>query len=145
MINDRPDGVGRNSLRGESTWDIRQASMSKIFGFGGPRTTDGGNQGGGNQGGGGFRGPNNQQGGGGGGFQGGGNQGGGGFQGGGFRGNNNNGNNSRYQIEFAVSAQNPLNRVIWSGYTGNLRSPFFGTATTINPARKVTFNTSFRF
>jgi len=154
VVNDRFDGVGRNSLRGESTWEIRQASISKIFGFGGPRADGGnsggnpggGNPGGGNPGGGGFRGPNNQQGGG---FQGGGGNsgGGGGFQGGGnFRGNNNNnGNNSRYQIEFAISAQNPLNRVVRTGYTGNIRSPFFGTATTINPARKITFNTSFRF
>ncbi|HEX5109103.1 MAG TPA: carboxypeptidase-like regulatory domain-containing protein [Vicinamibacterales bacterium] len=146
VVNDRFEGVSRNSLRGESTWEIRQASISKIIGFGGPRA-----DGGGNQGGGGFRGGNNQQGGGGfggGGFQGGGNQGGGGgFPGGGnFRGNNNNsGNNSRYQVEFAISAQNPLNRVVRTGYTGNIRSPFFGTATTINPARKITFNTSFRF
>jgi hypothetical protein len=140
VVNDRFEGVARNSLRGDSTWEIRQASLSKIIGFGGPRS-DGGNAGGGN---GGFRGPNNQQGGG---FQGGGGQGGGNFPGGGnFRGNNNNnGNNSRYQVEFAISAQNPLNRVVRTGYTGNIRSPFFGTATTINPARKITFNTSFRF
>lgn len=42
-------------------------------------------------------------------------------------------------------AQNPLNRVIRSGYTGNLRSPFFGTATSVNNARRESFSTSFRF
>src|SRR4030095_17092253 len=61
VVNDRFEGVGRNSLRGESTWEIRQASLSKIFGFGGPRGDGGRNNGGG---GGGFRGPKNQRGGG---------------------------------------------------------------------------------
>ncbi len=127
VVNDRPVGVGRNSLRGDSTWDIRQVSLSKVFGFGGPRPE----RGGGGRGAGGFPGQ-------------GGGPGGGGPGGGGFRGNSNS-SNSRYQIEFTIQAQNPLNRVIRGGYTGNLLSPFFGTATTINQARKVTFNSSFRF
>jgi hypothetical protein len=146
VINDRPEGVTRNSLRGDATWDIPQLSLSKTFGFGGPRT-DGGNTGGGNfpgggGGGGGFR-PNNAA------QQGGGTQGGGGFQGGGFQGRGNRGNqntsNSRYSVEFSIQAQNPLNRVIRSGYTGNERSPYFLTATSVGQARRVSFNTSFRF
>ncbi len=160
VINDRPDGVTRNSRRGDATWDISQVSLQKSFGFGGPRP-DGGGQGngggrGGNQGGGGgggnfpggnFPGGGNQ----GGGNQGGGNQGGGGggqggggnFQGGNFRGNNN--STSRYSVDFSIQATNPLNRVIHQGYTGNLRSPYFGTATGVGSARRVSFNTSFRF
>ncbi|HEX5110905.1 MAG TPA: TonB-dependent receptor [Vicinamibacterales bacterium] len=127
VVNDRPAGVGRNSLRGDATWDIRQISISKLFGFGGPRPEG--------RGGGGVPGQGRGRGGPGGGRP-------GGF-GDGFRGNAT--SNSRYQIEFTVRAQNPLNRVIRSGYTGNRLSPFFGTATAINQARKITFNSSFRF
>jgi hypothetical protein len=131
VVNDRPFGVGRNSLRGEATWDIPQFAISKVVGFGGAPTDGAGATG---NSGGGFR---DQQGGGG--------QRGG--SGGGFRGNNNSSSTraARYEVEFAVQAQNPLNRVIRSGYTGNLRSPFFGTATSINSARRISFNTSFRF
>jgi hypothetical protein len=133
VINDRPEGVTRNSLRGESTWDIGQLSVRKQIGFGGPR--DGGTNPGGfgppGGGPGGFRGGPNAQGPGGGGP-------------GGFRGPNNNGN-QRYSVEFSVQASNPLNRVIRQGYTGNERSPFFGTATSVSSPRRVSFNTSFRF
>ena len=131
VVNDRPFGVARNSLRGESTWDIPQLALSKTFGFGGAR----GEGGGGNNGG--FRAANEQQGGGG--FSGGGNRGGGNAR------NNNSNRATRYEVEFTVQAQNPLNRVVRSGYTGNMRSPFFGTATSINNARRISFNTSFRF
>jgi hypothetical protein len=133
VINDRPEGVGRNSLRGESTWNITQFTINKAFGFGGPRGGANANQ---NQGGN---------------FQGGGNfqRGGGGFQGGGgnFRGGGNFGNasNQRFQVQFSVRAQNPLNRVIAQGWTGNMRSPFFMTATGVQNARRVEFETSFRF
>jgi hypothetical protein len=135
VINDRPEGVSRNSLRGESTWNITQASLNKSFGFGGPRAGTGNNQGQGN--------PRNNQGNfqGGGGFPGGG----GNFQGG--RGGNNFGNagNQRFQVNFSVRAQNPLNRVIQTGWTGNQRSPYFMTATGVQNARRVEFETSFRF
>jgi outer membrane receptor protein involved in Fe transport len=141
VINDRPFGVTRNSLRGDSTWDISQISLRKQIGFGGARADGGPNPGGFGPpggGGGGFRGgPNAQQGGGGGGFQGGG--------GGNFRGGNQNNSNSRYSVEFSVQASNPLNRVIRQGYTGNMRSPFFGTATGVASPRRISFNTSFRF
>jgi hypothetical protein len=137
VINDRPEGVSRNSLRGESTWNITQASLNKSIGFGGPRAGTGNNQGQGNQ--------RNNQGNfqGGGGFPGGG--GGGNFQGG--RGGNNFGNasNQRFQVQFSVRAQNPLNRVIQTGWTGNQRSPYFMTATGVQNARRVEFETSFRF
>jgi hypothetical protein len=128
VVNDRPFGVGRNSLRGEATWDIPQFAISKVVGFGGAPPDGAGATG---NTGGGFR---DQQGG-------------GGQRGGGGRGNNNSNSTraARYEVEFAVQAQNPLNRVIRSGYTGNLRSPFFGTATSINSARRISFNTSFRF
>jgi hypothetical protein len=123
VVNDRPVGVSRNSLRGESTWDVPQLALSKVFGFGGSRT-DGGT--------GGFRASNAAQ------------QRGGGWNG--NRGSRESGSRTtRYEVEFTVQAQNPLNRVIHSGYTGNLRSPFFGTATSVNNARRVSFNTSFRF
>ena len=44
-----------------------------------------------------------------------------------------------------MRAQNPLNRVIKQGYTGNMRSPYFMTATGVQNARRVEFETSFRF
>jgi len=148
VINDRPFGVSRNSLRGEGFWNITQLSLNKAFGFGGsrgtanPNATNGNNPGQGNRGNGT---PNFQQGGfGGGNFQGGG---GGNFQGGG-RGNGGNFGNAssqRYQVQFSVRAQNPLNRTIETNYTGNMRSPYFMTATGVQQARRIELETSFRF
>jgi hypothetical protein len=68
--------------------------------------------------------------------QGGGNRGGGG-------GNFN--NNARYSVEVFVNAQNPLNRVIPQGYSGNLSSSFFGQPTRVQQARRVNFGMSLRF
>jgi hypothetical protein len=48
-------------------------------------------------------------------------------------------------VQFSVDASNPLNRVNRQGYTGNVLSPYFGTATGVAQARRVEFNTSFRF
>lgn len=151
VINDRPFNVTRNSLRGEGWWNITQFTLNKAFGFGGPR--GGGNaQAGNNQ-----QGNQNRQGGNpnfaGGNFQGQGNfPGGGGFPGnnGGFQGNRGGGNfgnagNQRFQVQFSVRAQNPLNRTIETGYTGNMRSPYFLTATGVQNARRIEFETSFRF
>ncbi len=137
VINDRPDGVTRNSLRGQGYWNVTQFSIQKAVGFGGPRQTNQ-SQGQGQQGGRGQGGNFNPN------FQGGG---GGGFQGGGRGGNFNNGNagNQRYQINFSLRAQNPLNRVIETGYTGNERSPFFLLPTTVQSARRIEFETQFRF
>ena len=141
---DRPEGESRNSLRGEGMWHLSNLSLSKVFGFGGSREGGTGNTGGGGRGpgGGGF--PGGFQGGGrnngaqqGGGFQGGGNRGGGGNWG--------NANNARYQIQFSVQAQNPLNRVVRTSWTGNMLSKDFMTATGIQRPRQISFNTSFRF
>jgi hypothetical protein len=38
-----------------------------------------------------------------------------------------------------------LNRVIQTGYTGNERSPFFLLPTTVQSARRIEFETQFRF
>jgi hypothetical protein len=143
VINDRPFGVSRNSLRGEATWNITQFTLNKAIGFGGSRSNpntqnppQGGNRPQGNfqGGGGGF------QGGGGGGFQGGG-------RGGGGRGGGNFGNasNSRFQVQLSLRAQNPLNRTIPQGWTGNMLSRYFMTATGVQNARRIEFETSFRF
>src|SRR5690606_29278394 len=113
VVNDRPDGVGRNTLRGEPTWHISNISLQKTFGFGGPRTDGGGG------------GPRGQGGPGGGGFRGGGGR--GGFGGG----------DSRFNVQFSLDVSNPLNRVIRQGYTGNMLSPYFMTATGVAQARRV--------
>ena len=130
VINDRPEGVGRNSLRGEPTWHLTQLSLNKAFGFGGSRGGATGTPTGG-------RGPGNQQGMGGG-FPGGG-------RGPGGRGNFGGASDQRYQVQLSLRASNPLNRVIQTGWTGNMRSPFFMTATGVQSARRIEFETSFRF
>lgn len=69
-------------------------------------------------------------------------------QGGGNRGNAGGGNfnnNSRYAVELFVQAQNPLNRVIKTGYSGNLSSPSFGLPLSVQQARRVNFGMSLRF
>jgi hypothetical protein len=147
VINDRPFGVTRNSLRGSGYWNVTQFTINKSFGFGGQRANanaQNGNQNGQNRGangnGNGNFNPNFQ----GGNFQGGG----GGFQGnrgGGGRGDFGNASNQRYSVQFSLRANNPLNRVIETGYTGNERSPFFLLPTTVQTARRVEFETSFRF
>ncbi|HXH26099.1 MAG TPA: carboxypeptidase-like regulatory domain-containing protein [Vicinamibacterales bacterium] len=134
VVNDRPAGVPRNSLRGDGYWNLTNIRLSKNIGFGGSRT--GGPAAGGPQGvpptagGGGALlaqrgGP------------------GGGRGGGGFRGDE--AFNSRYSVEIFVNATNPLNRVIPVGYSGNILSPFFGRATNVQPARRVDFGLALRF
>jgi hypothetical protein len=70
-------------------------------------------------------------------------------QGGGNRGGGNAGNfnqNARYSVEMFVNAQNPLNRVIPTGYSGNLSVPStFGLPTNVQQARRVNFGMSLRF
>jgi hypothetical protein len=136
VINDRPDGVARNSARGQGFWNLQQLRLSRQIGFGGVRQTGGG--GGGNRGGGGGRGGANfaQQGG----FQGGGGRGpgGGGFFGGGDQ-------NMRYSVEIFMNASNPLNRVNPSSYAGSQLSPFFGQVIQVQQARRVDFGLAFRF
>lgn len=116
VINDRPVGVSRNSLRGDGFWNVQSLRINKQFGFGTragatPRNAAQGPGGGGNRGGGG--------------------------------GNFN--NNSRYSVEVFVNATNPLNRVIQTGYSGNQSSSFFGQATRVQNPRRVNLGMSLRF
>ena len=63
----------------------------------------------------------------------------GGFGGGGAAGN------QRFRAELYVRASNLFNRVNFGSFSGNLRSPFFGTATSAAPARRVELGMQFRF
>jgi len=47
------------------------------------------------------------------------------------------GSNSRYRLDLYVSAQNLFNRTNYNTFVGNLLSPFFGTATSAAPARRL--------
>lgn len=134
-FNDRPDGVTRNSLRGDWTWGLN-LNVNKRINLGRLPTpaTPGRAQGNAlnfaQQGGGGFGG-----------------QGGGGNQGGfgGNRGGNQGNQNSRYSIELVAQASNVLNHVSPTGYTGNMSSRFFGLATGVSQARDLNVSLRFNF
>jgi hypothetical protein len=131
VSNDRPAGVSRNTERSASRWETN-LRITRIFGFGGPRSVEGG---GGPGGGGGF--PQ-------GGFGGGGRGGpGGGRPGGGGGGGNN--KDQRFSVELYAQASNLLNRVNYGNFSGNLRSSFFGRPTSAGPARRVEVGLNFRF
>lgn len=117
VVNDRPAGESRNSLRGDGYWNLQNLRLSRQIGFGGAR-------GGGSQ-----QTLNAQRGPGGGG---------GGRGGGNF-------NGERYSVDIFVNAQNPLNRVIPQQYSGNQLSQFFGLPTSVQNARRVNFGLSLRF
>jgi hypothetical protein len=108
--------------------------LSRQFGFGPARTTPGGP--GGRQGGGGGRGGGGaaQQ------VQG---PGGPGGPGGGA--GNPFGANQRFSAELWISANNVLNRVNYLNFVGNIQSPFFGTATSAAPPRRIEVGVNFRF
>jgi len=109
VFNDRPEGVTRNSLRGDTTWGLN-LNLSRRFSLSGVNTpVRGGGQG--------FGGP-------------------------GGRGGNVGGGKS---MEFFVQAQNVLNHVTHTGYTGNLSSPFFGLATSVGQPRDVNLGIRFNF
>lgn len=109
VFNDRPDGVSRNSLRGDTTWGLN-LNLSKRISLSGVSTpVRGGGQG--------FGGP-------------------------GGRGGNGGGGKS---MELFVQAQNVLNHVTQTGYTGNLSSPFFGMATSVGQPRDVNLGLRFNF
>jgi hypothetical protein len=111
VFNDRPEGVGRNSLRGDATWGLN-LNLSRRFTLGASAATRQAAQQGG------FGGPGGRgQGGPGGGRS----------------------------VELFVQAQNVLNRVTYTGYTGNLSSPFFGTATSVGAPRDVNVGLRFNF
>jgi len=65
-----------------------------------------------------------------------------GFGGPGGRGGNAGGGKS---MELFVQAQNVLNHVTHTGYTGNLSSPFFGLATSVGQPRDVNLGIRFNF
>jgi hypothetical protein len=125
VFNDRPEGVGRNALRGDSTWTFN-LNISKRFTLG---TLQPATPGRAQQGGALFA----QRGGGGGGFGGP-----GGGRGGG-------GNNSRYSFEIFANANNVLNHVTRTGYTGNESSPYFRQATGVGRARDINIGVRFNF
>jgi hypothetical protein len=125
VLNDRPEGVGRNSARGSATWNMN-ARLSRTFSFGPPRQTEGGPGGAGP-----MRirgGPGGPGGGGGGGMmmmmeQG----------------------SGRYNVEFYAQALNVLNRANFQNYAGSLRSPYFGQPTSAAPARRIEVGINFGF
>ena len=124
-MNDRPDGVGRNTARGTARFDV-SLRLSRSFSFG-PPTAPGG-AGGGGRGGGGDGRPAGVPAGGGGlrrrarrrsrWWRAGRGPGGGG---------NPFGDGARFSAEVWISANNLLNRVNYLNYVGNLQSPFFGS------------------
>jgi hypothetical protein len=131
-FNDRPEGVTRNSLRGDTTWNLnlnlsRRINLRPLATATTPTRAQGNGVLFAQQGGGGF--------GGGGGGQGGGNFG---------RGNQGN-NNQRFTMEIFAQAQNILNHVTRTQYVGNLSSPFFGQAIGVGNARDINVGVRFNF
>jgi hypothetical protein len=108
VFNDRPEGVSRNSLRGDMTWGLN-LNLSRRFSLSAVNTPV---RGGGQS----FGGP-------------------------GGRGNSGGGKS----MELFVQAQNVLNHVTRTGYTGNLLSPFFGQATSVGAPRDVNLGVRFNF
>jgi hypothetical protein len=128
-FNDRPEGVTRNSLRGDWTWNLdfnvsRRISLGALWGATTPTRAQGNGALFAQQGGGGF-----------GGGQGGGNFGRGGNQ----------GNNQRFTMELFAQVQNILNHVTRTQYVGNLSSPFFGQAIGVGNARDINVGVRFNF
>jgi hypothetical protein len=122
VVNDRPAGVGRNAGRGSATWNLN-ARLSRSFGFGPQRQTDGTPR---------IRG-------GGGGPRGGGRGGGGPMM---MMMEN---SNARFRLEFYLQAFNILNHTNLVGYSGNMRSIYFGQATSASPARRIEVGMNFGF
>lgn len=119
VFNDRPFGITRNFLRGDPTWNLN-LNVSRRFAIGGLRTPGTpANSGGGAlfQRGGGFGGP-------------------------GGRGGPNNG---RFNVEIFANANNVLNHVNRTGYTGNESSPYFQQATGVGQARDINVGLRFNF
>jgi len=113
VFNDRPDGVGRNTVTGAANWDVA-ARLTYSFGFGQRPPSTGGPQG--------------QMimvraGGGAGDLL-------GAMPGGGA-------DNKRVRLELFIAASNLLNTVNPMGYSGVMTSPFFGEPTAAGPARKI--------
>ena len=47
------------------------------------------------------------------------------------------GNNARYRLDLYMNIQNAFNNANYNAFIGNQLSPFFGTATSAGPARRV--------
>ena len=94
VFNDRPEGVTRNSLRGDSTWGLN-LNLSRRFALGAASRSVAPAAAGR------LRRPRRP-----------------------WRPRRPGG--SRYSMELFAQAQNVLNHVTHTGYTGNLSSPFFG-------------------
>jgi hypothetical protein len=127
VVNDRPEGVGRNAERGSAIWNLN-ARLSKSFGFGPQRDMSGG--------------PQVRRVGGGGGGRG---QGGPGGGGGAPMMMMMDGGNNRYRIEFYAQAFNILNHVNYQSYVGNMRSENFGLPLAAGPARRIEVGMNFGF
>jgi hypothetical protein len=117
VFNDRPAGVGRNSLLTASQWDVGMR-LSYALGFGGPRESGGSGGGtaviirtGGGMPMGGPGGPGND----------------------------------RYRVELYASAQNITNHYNYIGYSGVIASPFFQQPTNVMNPRKIEVGMRFGF
>ena len=55
------------------------------------------------------------------------------------------GSNSRYRLDLYVSAQNLFNRTNFNNFVGNLASPYYGTATSALPARRLEIGATVSF
>ena len=55
------------------------------------------------------------------------------------------GSNSRYRADFYVNVQNLFNRTNLNSFSGNQLSPFFGTATSAGPARRIELGATISF
>ncbi len=55
------------------------------------------------------------------------------------------GGNSRYRLDLYINVQNLFNRTNYNAFVGNQLSPFFGTATSAAPARRVEIGASVSF
>jgi hypothetical protein len=131
IFNERPAGVGRNSERGASQWNVN-LRLNRSINLGGVLGTDGPTM---------LGGPppppppaNMQQGGGAG-------AGGGGpvqmvLM---------DGSNSRYRLDLYLQVFNLFNTANYNGFIGNQQSPYFGTATSAAPPRRVEVGASISF
>jgi hypothetical protein len=129
VFNDRPAGAGRNSARGASQWNVnlrlnRSFSLGGLAGdgpvmLGGPPPP-----------------PTNAQRGPGGGA---------GDGGGGPQMVVMEGSNRRYRLDLYVQVSNLFNTTNLNTFVGNLLSPYFGTATSAAPPRRVELGLSLMF
>jgi hypothetical protein len=125
VLNDRPEGVTRNSARGDARWDM-SLRLTKSITFGGARAGTPQGRPVGDQ----VRpGPGAA----------------GGRQGGGSAGALGTATPQRFTVEFYAQAFNLLNHTNFVNYSGNLLSPFYGLPTSAAQARRMEVGLQFRF